>query len=327
MRNPFKRRRPLTVLLATQNTVAIRAAAEKLAECRRREAFTTGGALRLVKGANLVVLDPDGLTETDGVTREALEAGVKGSGAVVVSGAAFAADPVRYESEARLSVGDLRTFPARTIAHINYAGGVGKTTLSLDLAAYFARRAKLPAAVIELSQGASAFHALIDPALPHFYDMLTQGMEPAVWRGVTLVPMVYGSARLALDGARESALAFVETLRRRHVLTIFDVVASHPLWPDVCPMVDQVYVVVSPKPDSVLQAAAVVDDLREFANGAGPGDVRFVANLVSGPRDRLALAGLELAARLPHIGAPERFDGRLGRRLMSAVYPGFREPR
>lgn len=324
MRNAFNRKRPLIALLATQNAGAIRAAASIEADGRsRREAFTTGGAMRLIKGCNLIVLDSAGLTETDGVTREALEGNARQSGALVVTGAEFAADPVRYESEARLSVGDLRTFPARAVAHINYAGGVGKTTLSLDLAAYFARRTHLKAAVVELSQGASALHALIDPHLPHFYDLLTQDAPLPQWRGVTLVPMVYSSARMVLDD-KERSLAFVEGILRRHTLTVFDVVAAHPFWPDVFPLVDQVYIVVSPKPDSVLQGDAVVDDLREMANGKGPGEVRFIANMVGGARDRVALAGVTRAATLPRIASPDRLDGLLGRRLMPLVYAGWR---
>ena len=355
----WQRKKPLVVLLATRNEDAIQAAAEKLGDSTRREAFTTGSAFLHITGCNLIVLDVSDLTETDDVTREALAAAAAGSGATVISGAAFAQDPIRYESQARLSVGDLRTLPRRSIAHVNYAGGVGKTTLALDLAAYFVRRTNLPAAVVELSQGASAFHALIDPGLPHFFDMLTQDTAPGIWRGVTLVPMVYPSARMLLDGNHQQAIAFIAAIQQKHMLTVFDVVAAHPLWPEVRHLVQQIYVVVSPRADSVLQGYAVVDELyatsapptppvngggsrsrhpvpkaqsprrgagttgRGELGGTGSGNAHFVANMVTGTSDRLALSSLKAAVTLPYIKHPTRYQGHLGRRLMPIIYPGW----
>lgn len=321
-----KKEQPLVVLLATRNDEAIRVANERLQGSRFTEAFSTARAMEGIRGANLIVIDPEQLFETPGAPADMLVATLRQSGAVVVSGPAFLADPLRHVANARMSVGDLHVVPPHSIANVNYAGGVGKTTLAIETAVHFAERTKLPVVVIELSQGASAFHALIDPKLPDFYAVMTQGAALPTWRGVTLVPMVYSTARRLVEGSLARTLEFVSRLRRQHVLTVFDVVAGHALWPDVRPLVDTVFLIVAPKADSVLQAEAAREDLREMGNGKGPGDVRVIANMIS-PTDllsRVVLAGVERSLTLPRVPHPDRFDGKLGRSILPLVYEGWR---
>lgn len=312
----FKRRPPreLNVLVASRHLGVLDALARCSPAPQIREAFTTGGAYRALDGAHLAIVDPADLTATPELSADGLESVLSQLTIPWARGASFAADPLSYEARALAGSGLMDRLPPRAVALVNVSGGVGKTTCSLDVAHFAVARLGLPALVVELGFGASGLHALLDPALPHFYEVLTQAAQPGQWRGVTLLPMEYDVARLTLgDEARISAL--LAGLKARHVLTVFDVHPAHPFWPLARPLADEVLALTTTRPDALANA------LRLLTENGKPS--RLVLNRVRGAADRLSLAGIERALDLPEIEHPERYGGELGRRLLGAIYPGW----
>ena len=101
--------------------------------------------------------------------------------------ATFLADPQRWLAEGQAFGGAVHSLPPRLVAFTSLAsGGVGKTTLTLGLAVAVAQRTRLPVAILELTQGASGFLAVLDTEgfladPPDAYTLATQGGEPAGW--------------------------------------------------------------------------------------------------------------------------------------------------
>lgn len=229
----FKRRKSLVVLIATPLAGVLPAlldAAQHLQQValERREALSVSGAYAHLSGAHLAVIDPETLAGADGEHAQ-LNAALAGArGLVVVRGAEFLEDPTGCLERAAAAGGLGEMLPPRTVACTSLAGGVGKTTLALATARAFHAATRLPAAVIELSPGASALYALTGvEGGASLYEVVEQGATFPVWEGVTLAGMDWSLARL-LEPDRVRAVW--TALARQHIFVACDAPAWHPLF-------------------------------------------------------------------------------------------------
>src|SRR5579859_340917 len=312
----------LRALVATMDPAALAALGQVHAVLDRFEAFTTGGVYRQVKGANLIILDYAALAETDGLSREGLSDIIERSGATICTPLEFAANPADWEARSLAAMGAIEALPAKAIVFVSFSGGVGKTTSTLDLARSIAGKpTHLPAAAIEFKHGRSSFRALLNRDAPHLYEVLTQDVKPAVWEGVTLYPMEHQTAAL-LHGRDKELLAQLRAIKARHVLTIIDAEADSEFLPGALEMVDEVYAVTTPRADAMDNALAALQDIKTRLNGHSP-RMGLILNQVR-TIDRVALAGVERVLTLPYFDRFADYDGRLGRPLLSLVYPGWK---
>ena len=187
---------------------------------------------------------------------------------------------------------------------------VGKTVLAMDTAAHFARRAKLPVALLEFSYGESALGALIGQSIPALFELATQpDVDPTVWNGVTLVPMDYDNSR---DLSIQLLGKYLKDVMREHVLTVIDAHWPHALIGAVRDEIDRWYVVATPRPDALENAEKLAAELGPKAS--------VVLNQKGGMVDTLALSGIERAVELPRIKEADRWQGSLGRKVLLHTY-------
>jgi len=327
----WKRKQAIRVLVATHNSEVSRvlsAAANgggkqlrKRSRVHVTEALSTQGAYDALPGCDLVVVDVADLVASPTLPVETLEGALQQSGLPVAGGDAFAAEPQSWLEQAIAATGLLAALPPRLVVLTGYSGGVGKTTLSLNLARYVAGRLRLPAAIVELSFGRSALAALTAVDLPDFHDVLTQGAAPGTWQGITVLPMNYVSARLLLS-REEEIDRLLDDVARRHVLTIVDAAAANPFFARFHARAQMTLVVADPRPDAAINAQALVGELDEDERRS-EGEAQIVLNKMNGLSDRLALGGLEAAVRLPYVPRPDQ-DRRLSEPLLQLVYRGWR---
>jgi len=273
------------------------------------EVLTCDGLYRaLAEGADLVIADLRRLAPLT-LSAEGLAEILSRCNVPLATPQEFVADPGRWQEAALAARGFVEHLPARCAVVTGYAGGVGKTTIALDTAVLFARRSGLPALVAEFGHGVSALRALCDQGLPDMYDCITDGKTPGTWRGVTLLPMNYELTRMLTP---DQLQAFLEAQRKRHVLTLCDVRWPHDLWPG--PMAPDLWLVVgTPKPDALHNAVLLAGEVTS--------QVRVIINMVRG---RVGLVGYERDLDLPFIASPERYDGRLGERVLPLIYAHWR---
>lgn len=309
----FRRRKDrgrLRILLGSRSPEVLEALGRLSEGWEAREAITTDGVYHLLPDCQLAVIEPDELLERQ-LSREGLARILAESGVLWASARDFAADPTHWEAQALAAGGSLQHLPCRCVAITSYSGGVGKTTLVLDAALHFARTARLPVLAVEFGYGASAFHTFADPSLPAVYDCVSGGSSPGRWRGADLLPMAWELARLV---PLEALGEWLGRAKRNHVLTIVDVQYPHALLAAAEPLIDEWLVLATPRPDTVSNAtklAGLVAPSRIVLNQKGWGD-------------GLALRGFHRDLEIPFERQVDRLDGRLGRRLLSAIYPAAR---
>jgi len=323
-RLPFLGRRPTTVVAATGDPQVL-AFLWARPDLRVAEARTTDAVNNLLAAAQLVILEPAALRAGQ-VSRDYIYAALAGRHVPHTDPATFLADPARWLTEGRAFGGAAHSLPPRLVAFTSLAsGGVGKTTLTLGLALTVAQRTRLPVAILELTQGASGFLAVLDPAgflaePPDAYTLATQGGEPAGWqRGrteLTVVPM--DGRQGALLTAADCA-ALLARLRAGHALTVVDAVQPHALWPAAQVAADRVFVVAAAdRPDTVANAqmlAGEQDDPRVAVviNQAGRLD-QLASRVAQGERPLLAI---------PRRTAIARYVDPLPA-LTAVIWPGIR---
>ena len=323
-RLPFLGRRPTTVVAATGDPQVL-AFLWARPDLRVAEARTTDAVNSLLTAAQLVILEPAALRAGQ-VSRDYIYAALAGRHVPHTDPATFLADPARWLTEGRAFGGAAHSLPPRLVAFTSLAsGGVGKTTLTLGLALTVAQRTRLPVAILELTQGASGFLAVLDPAgfladPPDAYTLATQGGEPAGWqRGrtdLTVVPM--DGRQGALLTANDCA-ALLARLRAGHALTVVDAVQPHALWPAVQAAADRIFVVAAAdRPDTVANAqmlASEQDDARVAVviNQAGRLD-QLASRVAQGERPLLAI---------PRRPAIARYADPLPS-LTAVIWPGIR---
>jgi len=323
-RLPFLGRRPTTVVAATGDPQVLAFLWER-PDLRVAEARTTDAVNSLLTAAQLVILDPAALRAGQ-VSRDYIYEALAGRHVPHTDPANFLADPGRWLTEGRAFGGAAHSLPPRLVAFTSLAsGGVGKTTLTLGLALTVAQRTHLPVAILELTQGASGFLAVLDAAgfladPPDAYTLATQGGEPAGWqRGrteLTVVPM--DGRQGALLTAADCA-ALLARLRAGHALTVVDAVQPHVLWPAVQAAADRIFVVAAAdRPDTVVNAqmlASEQDDPRVavIINQAGRLD-QLASRVAQGEQPLLAI---------PRRTAIARYADPLPS-LTAVIWPGIR---
>jgi MinD-like ATPase involved in chromosome partitioning or flagellar assembly len=312
-------------MVATHNPEASEVLAAA-AEDRKRikigvtEAVSTQGAYDALEDCNLAVVDVDDLVVSPTLPVEALTGALERSGIPVAGSGEFVQDPQSWFEQAIAATGLLAALPPRVVAITSYSGGVGRTTLALNLARYVTDRLHLPTAVAEVNFGRSGLTALTDRDLPDFHDVLTQGAEPGTWQGITILPMNYMSARLLLSRTDEVE-GLLHRLAQGHVLTLVDASAANPFSAHFTGKAQTALVLADPRPDAVHNAQALVQELD--GGRQHQGSTHIVLNKVNGVGDKLALGGVQAAARLKHVSRPNQ-DPRLAESLLQVIYPGWR---
>lgn len=299
----------MKVLVATKE-LAVFDALQGLSGLDTEEALFTGQIYESLPGAQLIIVDFDDLVEhpySVGMLRGILS----DSDVPFVSSEEFLAEPDSWLKEARRLGGEATDLPTkRTVAFVSYSGGVGKTILAMDTAAHFARRAKLPVAMLEFSYGESAVGALVGQTIPALFELATQpDVEPTVWNGVTLVPMDYDNSR---DLSIQLLGKYLKDVMREHVLTVIDAHWPHALIGAVRDEVDRWYVVATPRPDAVENAEKLAAEL-------GP-KAAVILNQKGGMVDSFAMSGIDRAVELPRIKEADRWGGSLGKKVLLHTY-------
>jgi Flp pilus assembly CpaE family ATPase len=324
------RQTPTVVVAATANPHALRVLWME-GGVAVREARTTDEVNGLLDQAQLLVIDPGDLLA---VTTEqtCLERIVRDSGLPSVDSATFLSDPQHWIAEGRSFSGDLHSLPARLVAFTSLdAGGVGKSTLALNLALGFARRTALPVAIVELSHARSGLLArlpgqgFIRPPIDA-YTLATQGAEPGSWRdgsqAVTVVPMDGETMSLLSPEVFRDLLA---RLRAQHVLTVVEGGQPHRLWRPAQELADQVFVVAaSSRLDTMANARALAEELRGAGNQASR--VCVVLNQASS-MDSVAARFVQDMPYLtvPRSSAMSRYaDDKTALKLLASIWPGAR---
>lgn len=310
----WKRRKKLVrIILATRDEEALAALDELEAPYKIvAEAITCDGLYRaLGHGADLVIADLGQLASRQ-LSPQGIGEIISSSNIPLATPTEFAADPHLWGEAALAAKGDVRHLPSTFIAITSYSGGVGKTTIALDMASLFAQRTNLPTLVAEFVMGESALRAICNPNAPSLYDCITEGKELAKWRGVDILPMNYTLARM-LEAPK--IVAYLRDARSSHVLLVADGTYSHPL---LRPVLDEVrpdvwLMVGTPKPDALSNLQRLAGEINS--------NKKVIINMVRG---RLSLVGVEKDFTFPFIEAPERYDGRLGGKALKLVYPHWR---
>jgi hypothetical protein len=233
------------------------------------------------------------------------------TGTVCLSSPEFLAQPERYLKTVRENARDDAALPLgrQCLAFVSYSGGTGKTTLALDTARHFARRARQPVLLVEFTYGHSALNALTGRKLPSLYELATQLAEaPANWQGVSLIPMDYANCQDL------SVTLFGQYLKRQmaaHDLTVVDSAWPHGLLGAIAAEVDRWLVVTTPRRDALANARRLKAEL---------GDKATVVLNRHERADGLDLAGLGEPWELPQVGNAGRLEGDLGKRILTQVY-------
>ncbi|MCW5851452.1 MAG: hypothetical protein KIT87_15365 [Anaerolineae bacterium] len=279
-----------------------------------QSALFTGQVYDSLKGANLVVVDFEDLVPHPYST-DMLRGLLTESNVLYVNSADFLTRPQHWMDEARRAGGLATDLPKkRVIAFVSYSGGVGKTTLAIDTALYFARRTKLPVLLTEFVYGESAIAPLTNPDAPHLFDLVTQvDVQPAKWNGITLAPMDYENVR---DLSASLLTRWLKEQMDHHVLTVIDGHWPHALLGTAGSLRDEVddwFILAAPRPDAVENGLKLRDEL-------GERKARLVLNLKGGTLDSLTLNGIKRDLDLPNIKQADRFEGKLGRAILAQTY-------
>jgi hypothetical protein len=279
-----------------------------------QSALFTGQVYDALKGTNLVVVDFEDLVPHPYST-DMLRGLLTESNVLYVSSEDFLARPQYWIDEARRAGGLATDLPKkRVVAFVSYSGGVGKTTLAIDTALYFARRTKLPVFLTEFAYGESALAPLTNPDAPHLFDLVTQvDVQPAKWNGITVAPMDYENVR---DLSAQLLTRWLKEQMDGHVLTVIDGHWPHALLGAAGALRDEVddwFILAAPRPDAVENGLKLREEL-------GERKAKLVLNLKGGAIDSITLNGIKRDLDLPRIKQADRFEGKLGRTILAQTY-------
>lgn len=298
------------VLVATRNHEVYRFF-DKCEDTQLLEAISTEGAYQALPQAHLAIVDLEELVESS-LSRQALAGLLQEAAIPLTTGDEFLARPEAWMETGRGISARILHLPPKTVAFVSYSGGVGRTTLALDTAIHFAEVTKLPTLLVEFCHGISAVATLSGIQAPHLYDCLTQGVKPAQWRGVTLLPMDYDLAKLL---PLEQIGEYLKREEAGHILTVIDACYPHALLEAVRKEVVRWLVVATPRDDAILNGLQLKEELAPRAS--------LVINCRRAT-DSVLLLGVERELDLPHISNPDQFKGLLGGEILSHIYRSWR---
>ncbi|MBI3913109.1 MAG: hypothetical protein HY327_02765 [Chloroflexi bacterium] len=306
-------------VLVVSRQLAVIQALVYLGPCHTVEAITTRGAYAALQGAQLAIIDWTDVVE-DGMSKATLLDVVTRSGIPSTTPDEFLQNPAAWRAHALAAAGNFASFPPARVAFTSFSGGVGKTTLTLDTAIRFASVTNLPTAVLELTHAPSSLRVItnIQPAAD-FYAAATKEDASILprWRGVTIALFDYQVGRL-LESEADRVTRMFKAICRRHILTLVDSEFPHALLDMLAPQIEKWFVLASPKADALNNARALRDALSNTPNFKPP---QVIYNLVERFVDQFGKVGLDPALTLALIQDPERFDGRLGERVLPLIYP------
>jgi len=299
----------MRVLTATK-ALAVFDLLEDMEDVEQEKALFTGQIYDALSEVQLVIIDFEDVVEHP-YDVELLRRVFAEEDVVFASSEEFLAQPDHWIGRAQGMKGLKRLPDKRVIAFASYSGGTGKTTLALDTALHFARRTGRAVMIAEFSYGVSALTGLTGLQMPHLFDLATQlDVEAANWKGVTLVPMDYENCQ---DLPIEQISSYLKEEMDAHVLTIVDTQWPHALVRAAQKEVDEWFVVATPRVDAVENAQLLREEL-------GENRASIIINQKGKVVDSLALTGIERAKDLPQVRQPDRFEGKLGKQILSLAY-------
>ena len=300
-------------VLVASKSVSVFETLRAMPDIEVEPALTTEEIAEVIPSAQLVLIDFEDVVEYPydiGMIQAFLAEAQETRGLAWTRSADFLADPDDWLQQASRARGGPRLPDKLTVGFVSYSGGVGRTSLALDMSLHFARRAQRPVLLLEFVYGTSALAALTGLEMPFLYDLASKiDLQPAVFKGVTLVPMDYENCRMLPP---EEFGKYFKRQMANHVLTVVDAVWPHGLIRSIHDDVDQWLIVATPRLDAVENAKKLQLELGARAT--------TVFNQKRGAGDSLALAGMERGLDLPYVNRVDEWSGRLGRELLNFVY-------
>jgi MinD-like ATPase involved in chromosome partitioning or flagellar assembly len=324
MQNIFRRKQPqgdkLIVLLAAKNPdpklVEVLA---KRQEIIMRETFTTRGVIRGLPDADLVVLgDVIPLWDVDeSLMHNTLEV----TGIPVTTPEQMLIQPEEWISTARLANRKkLQYLPARFVLVGGWAGGVGKSCLSLAMVKRFRER-NLPTAILEASEGGSYLVSRLGPQLHSLYDVLTGEEQASNWEGVKLYPIDHRASQVLAEDPRLPD--FLTGLKRGYTLVVVDASPSHPFWPRLLDLATNILIVTAPRDESLFQAETLMKELEPMRASQPELKINLIMNMVHSLGERVGMSGM-VAASIPYNERwASQLDPRLADPILNLLYPGW----
>lgn len=300
----------MRVLTATKS-LEVFSILEDMEDVEQEQALFTGRIYDALADVELVIVDFEDVVEhpydAEMVRRVFAENDV-----LFASSEEFLGQPEHWIERAQRVGGHLTRLPdKRAIAFVSYSGGTGKSTLALDTALHFARRTRMPVMIAEFTYGVSALAAMTGLEMPHLFDLATQlDVEAARWKGVTLAPMDYENCQ---DLSIQQIGRYLKQQMNSHVLTIVDSLWPHGLLPAVDRHVDDWFAVATPRVDAV-------ENAKKLRHELDTGRSSIIINRKGGVVDSFALSEVDAALELPEIRQPDRFEGKLGKPVLSLTY-------
>ena len=321
MKWPFTgKKKQLRLVLATRYREVL-ARVWHMDEVTVTEVITSTGLLAALERAHLVIASEEDLVDVGLLPARAVEIAAT-SGVPFAHPEDFLAEPDRYLAKARAFRGDVTALLPRCVAFTSLdSGGVGKTTLTLNLALAVARRTTMPVLVVELTRAASGLLPILAARgeggpFPTAYDILTGGNAPGIWQEgnahVTVVPMDGRNVHLM---SVESFGDLLDRLSAEHVLTVVDAVQPHPLWPAVQERSDRIFILAAAgRPETIANARALQQDIPS---------ARIVLNMAT-TLDRVAAPGADTLV-IPHSRRVAALRGEKEIRvLLRTIWPYFK---
>jgi MinD-like ATPase involved in chromosome partitioning or flagellar assembly len=321
----FFRRKPtqsdkLIVLLASKNPdPALVEVLAKRQEIIMRETFTTRGVIRGLPDADLVVLgDVIPLWDVDAsLMQNTLEC----TGIPVTTPDQMLMQPEEWISTARLANRKkLQYLPARFVLVGGWAGGVGKSCLSLAMAKRFRER-NLPTAVLEASDGGSYLVSRMGPQLHSLYDVLTGEDTATEWEGIKLYPVDHRASQVLSEDPRLPD--FLAGLKRGYTLVVVDASPSHPFWPRLLDLATNILVVTAPRDESLFQAETLLKELEPMRASRPELKIHLIMNMVHSLGERVGMSGM-VNATIPYNERwASQLDPRIADPILNILYPGW----
>ena len=298
-------------------------------------ALYTGTIQELVPNAQLIIIDYDDIVEypfSEAEIREEIFA----ERVYECSSEDFVANPDSFlEGLAVNQPGKMLSLPRNyCIAFVSYSGGTGRTTLALDTAFYYAdilKRYKEKkgrpsqatdveetlntfAMVVELTYGVSSLISLTGLEMPCLMQLATDPESEAQnYRNTDLVPMDYENVRMLAVDLLER---YFNRQMDQHSLTVIDGIWPHGQAGALAKRVDLWIVVASERPDTVVNAQRLYDELSaEYQEER----VWLLQNQVSKETEK-GSDNPQWNITVPRAARPDEYRGELGRAVLSKVF-------
>jgi hypothetical protein len=305
--------KPLRVLVATHEPRVLSVLEAQFKPYELIEALTTDGVRSNLLKVDLGIVDIADLAQAS-VRREDVWTMLQSHPIPVASSDDFLSNPIEWRQRALASAGVYEGLDKQVVLVTSYSGGVGKTSISIDVATHFAAMTHLPTVLLELTFGPSALRIITQDGMKvDLQQAATQNCALPAWKGISLVPYEHETCQ-ALDEA--TVVAFFERLYTQYAMMVIDCAFPHPFLFYLQKFPKTVLVVGNPKMD----AWAFASQLHERIVPS-----YLVMNMV-GWQDKVVEYGSKRDLDLPFLSnfRTEAPDGRLAKAVLPMIYPGWR---